>query len=107
MWKEKETYKARKKLKKKKKTKNKEKSLCITKEERTGKTEADTKVYDLNLKTMQALDRKADVNTTFEDTWAFVENETAEGDLLLAVKRTRQWTSLRRLSNARPAFRMN
>ena len=47
-------------------------------------TEANTKVYDLNQKTMQALDRLADVYETFEDTWAFVEKETAEDDSLLA-----------------------
>ena len=46
-------------------------------------TEANTKVYDLNQKTMQALDRLADVYETFEDTWAFVEKETAEDDSLL------------------------
>ena len=33
---------------------------------------------------MQALDRLADVYETFEDTWAFVEKETAEEDSLLA-----------------------
>ena len=38
----------------------------------------------LNQKTMAALDRLAEVYETFEDTWAFVEKEAAEDDLLLA-----------------------
>ena len=48
-------------------------------------TEAITKVYDFNQKTMEALDRLADVYATFEDTWANVEHKTAEGDMLFAV----------------------
>ena len=43
--------------------------------------EASTNECDLNQKTMQALDRLADVYATFEDTWSNVKNETAEGDL--------------------------
>ena len=39
-------------------------------------------MYDLNQKTMQALGRLAEVYATFEDTWANVETETAESDLL-------------------------
>ena len=48
------------------------------------KSEASIKVYDLNQHTIAALDRLADAYETFEDTWAFVEKESAEGDLLLA-----------------------
>ena len=47
-------------------------------------SEANNKVYDLNHNTMAALDRLTDAYETFEDTWAFVEKEPAEGDLLLA-----------------------
>ena len=43
-----------------------------------------TKVYDLNQKTMQALDPLAAVYATFEDAWANVENEISEGDMLFA-----------------------
>ena len=48
-------------------------------------TEADTKVYDLNQKTMLALDRLADAYSTFEETWAKMEHETVEGDVLFAM----------------------
>ena len=41
-------------------------------------------MYDLNQKTMQALDRLAGVCATFEDTWGNVENETAVGNILFA-----------------------
>ena len=47
-------------------------------------TEATTKVYDLNQKIMQALDCQAEVYTSFEDTWANVENEISEDDILFA-----------------------
>ena len=45
-------------------------------------TEANTKVWDLNQKTMQALDRLANLYATFRDKSANVESETAEGDIL-------------------------
>ena len=52
-------------------------------------SEANNRAYDLNQKkTMAALDRLAEVFKTFEDTWAFVEKESAEGDLLLADRQT-------------------
>ena len=44
-------------------------------------TEANTKVFDFNLKTLHALDRLAGVCATFEDTWANVENQISEGDI--------------------------
>ena len=46
--------------------------------------EANNKVHDLKQKTKAALDRLADVCKTFEDTWANVENDTAEGDIFFA-----------------------
>ena len=49
-------------------------------------SEANNKVYDSNHKTVAALDRLAKVYETFEDTWAFVEKEFAEGDMLLAAQ---------------------
>ena len=45
-------------------------------------TEASTKVFDLDQKTRQAIDRLAGVYATFEDAWANVENENSEGDIL-------------------------
>ena len=80
----------------------KEKSHSITKEElwalqkvlrsRKGtlsatykkSTEANTKVYDLNQKTMQALGSLAGVYATFEEAWANLENDNSEGDPLYA-----------------------
>ena len=77
--------------KRKKQERHKEKSLSITKEDLwalqkvlssrkgslnatyTKNTEANTKVYDVNQMTMQALDRLAGVYATFEDTWANVK----------------------------------
>ena len=47
-------------------------------------TEANTKVYDLNEKTMQALGRLVGVYATFEDTWSNVEQEIYEGHILFA-----------------------
>ena len=47
-------------------------------------SEANTKVYDLNQKTMQALDRLAGVHATFEEAWANPENENSAGDVLHA-----------------------
>ena len=48
-------------------------------------TEANTKVYDLNQKTMLALDRLACVYATVEEAWANLENEkNSEGDILYA-----------------------
>ena len=43
-------------------------------------------MYDLNQKSMHALDRLAGgVYATFEDPWANVENENSESDILYAV----------------------
>ena len=48
-------------------------------------TEANTKVNDLNQKTMQALDALAEDYEIFEDTMKKVRHETEEGDMLFAV----------------------
>ena len=42
-------------------------------------SEANNKVYDLNRRTVGALDRLAEV---YEDTWDIVVKESAEGDVL-------------------------
>ena len=47
-------------------------------------TEANNKVYDLNQRTVAALDRLAEVYETFEDTWDVVVKESAAGDLKIA-----------------------
>ena len=51
-------------------------------------TQANTKVYDFNQKTMQALSGLALVYARFEEAGADVEVETSEGDLLYADMRT-------------------
>ena len=48
-------------------------------------TEANTKVYDLNQKTMQAVDVLAEDYEIFEETMKKVTYETDEGDMLFAV----------------------
>ena len=48
-------------------------------------TEANTKVYDLNQKTMQALDALAEEYEIFEETMKKGTHETEEGDMLFAV----------------------
>ena len=63
-------------------------------------SEANTKLYDLSQKTMQAFHRLA--GATFEDTWANLQNENSEGGILFAPKRMERWTSGQRLSNTRP-----
>ena len=50
-------------------------------------TEANTKVFDLNQKTIQALDRLAGVYATFEDAWANLGSENSEVDTFMP-KRT-------------------
>ena len=47
-------------------------------------SEANNKVYDLNQRTVAALDRLAEVYETFEDTWDIVVKESAAGDMLFA-----------------------
>ena len=49
-------------------------------------SEANNKVYDLNLRIVAALDRLAEVYETLEDTWDIVEKESAEGDMLHATE---------------------
>ena len=41
-------------------------------------------MYDLNQRTVAALDRLAEVYETFEDTWDIVVMESAQGDMLFA-----------------------
>ena len=48
-------------------------------------TEANTRVYDLHQKTMQALDALAEEYETFEETTKKVTHETEEGDMVFAV----------------------
>ena len=48
-------------------------------------TEANTKVYDFNQKTMQALDVLAEEYEIFEETMKKVTHETEDGDMLFAV----------------------
>ena len=48
-------------------------------------TEANTKTYDLNQKTMQALDTLAEEYEIFDETMKKVPLETEEGDMLFAV----------------------
>ena len=45
-------------------------------------------MYDLNQRTVAALDRLAEVYETSEDTWDIVEKESAEGDMLCASEET-------------------
>ena len=52
------------------------------------KTEANTKLYDLNQRTMQGLNNIAIVYATFEQVGANLEVETAEGEMLFADVRT-------------------
>ena len=47
--------------------------------------EANTKAYDVNQKTMQALDTLAEECEIFEETMKKVTHETEEGDMLFAV----------------------
>ena len=43
-------------------------------------------MYDLNQRTVTALDRLAEVYERSEDTWDIVEKESAEGDILFATE---------------------
>ena len=45
-------------------------------------SEANSKVFDLNQKTMQTLERSANVYDTFEEAWANLENEKSKCDIL-------------------------
>ena len=58
-------------------------SLSSTYKKNSG---ANNKLYDLNQRTVAALDRLAEVCETFEDTWDIVEKESAEGDMLFATE---------------------
>ena len=57
-------------------------SLCSTCKENA---ESDTKTFDLNQKTMQALDTLAEEYEIFEETLKKVTDETEDGDMLFAV----------------------
>ena len=46
-------------------------------------------MYDLNQRTVAALDRLAEVHATFEDTWDIVEKESADGDMFFCYSRGR------------------
>ena len=61
---------------------NKKGSLSATFEKNS---EANNKVYDLNENTMWALDRLEATYLSFEGTWAKMEHEIAEGDVLFAA----------------------
>ena len=61
---------------------NREESLSATYKKNT---EANTKVYDLNQKTMQAVDVLAEDYEILQDTMKNVTYETEEGDMLFAV----------------------
>ena len=67
-------------------------------------TEANTKAFDLNQKTIQALDRLAGVYATFEDAWDNGETRTPRVTHFMP-KRTGRWTNLQRLSHTRPVAR--
>ena len=47
-------------------------------------SEANNKVYDLNQRTVAAMDHLAEVYETFEDTWDIVVQESAAGDMFFA-----------------------